>query len=66
MKNKERIMAILDEIRSLNSDRITENLVDALQREVEWAYEYAENCDLHEVLITIGFYNWYGGQSEEP
>jgi hypothetical protein len=62
MKNKERIMAILDEIRSLSSDRITENLADALQMRVEWAYEYAENCNLPEVLLAIGSYNWYGGQ----
>ena len=61
MKNKERIMAILDEIRSLSSDRITEYLADALQIRVKWAYEYAENCNLPEVLLAIGSYNWYGG-----
>jgi hypothetical protein len=56
-------MAILDEIRSLSSDRIAENLADALQMRVEWAYEYAENCNLPEVLLAIGSYNWYGAFS---
>jgi hypothetical protein len=61
MKNKERIMAILDEIESLYADRTTEHLVDSLRKRVEWAYEYAEDCDLHGVLTVVGHYNWLGG-----
>jgi hypothetical protein len=62
MNNKEKIMAILDEIKSLSSDRITENFVDALQKRVEWAYEYAEKCDLYKVLFAVGRYTWFGGE----
>jgi hypothetical protein len=61
MEDKERIMAILDEIESLYPDRTTEHLVDALRKRVEWAYEYAEDCDLHGVLTAVGHYNWLGG-----
>jgi hypothetical protein len=61
MKNKERIMTILDEIESLYPDRTTEHLVSCLQKRVEWAYEYAENCDLYGVLTSVGHYNWLGG-----
>jgi hypothetical protein len=61
MEDKERIMAILDEIESLYPDRTTEHLVGILRAEVELAYEYAENCNLHRVLTTVGHYNWIGG-----
>jgi uncharacterized protein YoaH (UPF0181 family) len=33
MKSKERIMAILDEIEGLSSDRATEHIADALRNE---------------------------------
>jgi hypothetical protein len=61
MKNKERIMAIIDEIKSLHHDITTEHLVDSLRERVEWAYECAEKCDLDGVLTSIGHYNWLGG-----
>jgi hypothetical protein len=61
MKNKERIMTILDEIKRLYPDRTTEHLVSSLRKRVEWAYEYAENCDLGGVLTAVGHYNWLGG-----
>jgi hypothetical protein len=61
IKNKDRIMAILDEIKDLSSDRTTEYLVYALQKRVGWAYEYAEKCDLHGVIATVGYYDWLGG-----
>jgi len=61
MKNKERIMAIIDEIKSLHHDSTTERLVDSLRERVEWAYERAEKCDLDSVLMSIGHYNWLGG-----
>jgi len=53
MKNKERVMAILDEVESLYADRTTEHLVDSLRKRVEWAYEYAEKCDLDGVLTSM-------------
>ena len=61
MNNKERIMTILDEIKRLYPDRTTEHLVSSLQKRVEWAYEYAENCYLDGVLTAVGHYNWLGG-----
>jgi len=61
MKNRERIMAILDEIEDLSSDRRTEYLVHALQKRVEWAYGHAKKCDLHGVFIAVMQYDWLGG-----
>jgi len=61
MKNKERIMAILDEVEKLYPDKTTEHLVGILRADVMLAYEYAENCNLHRVLTTVGHYNWLGG-----
>ena len=61
MKNKERIMTILDEIKRLYPDRTTEHLVSSLRERVEWAYEYAEKCDLYGALTSVGHYNWLGG-----
>jgi hypothetical protein len=61
MKNEERIMAILDEIERLYPDMTTEHVVGILRADVLLAYEYAEKCNLHRVLTTIGHYNWIGG-----
>jgi hypothetical protein len=61
MKNRDKIMAILDEIEDLSSDRRTEYLVDALRKRVEWAYEHAEKCDLRGVFIAVRQYDWLGG-----
>jgi len=61
MKNRERIMAILDEIEDLSSDWRTEHIVHALRKRVDWAYGHAEHCDLGEVLTVVGYYDWLGG-----
>jgi hypothetical protein len=61
MKNRDRIMAILDEIEDLSSDIGTEYIVNALRERVEWAYGHAEDCDLYGVLTIVGYYNWLGG-----
>jgi hypothetical protein len=61
MKNRDRIMAILDEIEDLSSDIGTEYIVNALRERVEWAYGHAEDCDLYGVLTIVGHYNWLGG-----
>jgi hypothetical protein len=60
MNNKEKVMAMLDEIRGLYSDVLTENLVDRLQIWAKAAYESAERCDLRNVLFAIVTYTKLG------
>jgi hypothetical protein len=60
MKNKERVMAMLDEIRELYSDVLTENLIDRLQIWAKIAYESAERCDLRDVLFAVVTYTRLG------